>query len=229
MTQRQGLMATALLSSLLVGCAGMSASDQAPPPPSADALPSNGVMILQCGGTPVRVTLHNEEALIEAVHGQYILKRVASASGARYVDPQDSTTSFWNKGDKGMLTIKGDTFPECEPAGALVLQAGEWVVEDINGGGIIDRSRVTLNFGNDGRVSGRASCNNYVGAYEVQGRSLEVSQLVTTRKACAPSLNEQEARFVQSLEQSSRFRLSETGALVLEGEEGASHGDTSAP
>ena len=121
MTQRQGLMATALLSSLLVGCAGMSASDQAPPPPSADALPSNGVMILQCGGTPVRVTLHNEEALIEAVHGQYILKRVASASGARYVDPQDSTTSFWNKDDKGMLTIKGDTFPECEPAGALVL------------------------------------------------------------------------------------------------------------
>ena len=222
MTQRQGLMATALLSTLLVGCAGMSGSDQAPPPPSAEALPSSGVMILQCGGTPVRVTLHNEEALIEAVHGQYILKQVVSASGARYEDPQDSTTSFWNKGDKGMLTIKGDTFPECEPAGALILQAGEWVVEDINGGGIIDRSRVTLNFGNDGRVSGRASCNNYVGAYEVQGRNLTVSQLATTRKACAPSLNQQETRFVQSLEQASRFRLDETGALVLEGEEGGS-------
>ena len=222
MTQRQGLMATALLSSLLVGCAGLSGKDEAPPPPGADTLPTRGVMILQCGGTPVRVTLSGEQALIEGVHGQYLMEQVVSASGARYEVPGDSSTSFWNKGDKGMLTIKGDTFPECEPAGALVLQAGEWVVEDINAGGIIDRSRVTLNFGNDGRVSGRASCNNYVGAYEVQGRNLTVTQVATTRKACAPSLNQQEARFVQSLEQASRFRLDETGALILEGEEGAS-------
>ena len=59
-------------------------------------------MILQCGGTPVRVTLSGEQALIEGVHGQYLMEQVVSASGARYEVPGDSSTSFWNKGDKGM-------------------------------------------------------------------------------------------------------------------------------
>ncbi|MGI3132048.1 META domain-containing protein [Halopseudomonas pachastrellae] len=222
MIQRQGLVATLLLTGLLAGCAGLYETDQSPPPPppAEQGLPSNGVMILQCGGTPLRVTLHDEEALIEAMQGQYILKRVASASGARYVAPDDSTTSFWNQGAKGMLTIKGETFPECEPASALVLQAGEWVVEDINRQGIIDSSRMTLRFGNDGRVSGLASCNNYVGAYELNGQQLGFSQLTSTRKACAPALNGQETKFLKALENVTRFHLDNTGALVLETSDG---------
>ena len=222
MTTTKAALAVGLISAvLLAGCSNLESTE-----PAVDAseqgIPQRGVMILQCGGSPVRVTLTGEQALIEAMQGRFLLERVVTASGARYEAPDDSSTSFWNKGDKGLLTIRGESLPECEPAGALVLQAGEWVVEDINRGGLIDRSRVTLNFGNDGRVSGRASCNNYVGAYQVDGRTLQLSQLATTRRACAPALNEQETRFVQTLEQISRFHLDETGALILEGDEGGS-------
>ncbi|WP_338212400.1 META domain-containing protein [Halopseudomonas aestusnigri] len=222
MTTTKAALAVGLISAvLLAGCSNLESTE-----PAVDAseqgIPQRGVMILQCGGSPVRVTLTGEQALIEAMQGRFLLERVVTASGARYEAPDDSSTSFWNKGDKGLLTIRGESLPECEPAGALVLQAGEWVVEDINRGGIIDRSRVTLNFGNDGRVSGRASCNNYVGAYQVDGRTLQLSQLATTRRACAPALNEQETRFVQTLEQISRFYLDETGALILESDEGGS-------
>lgn len=222
MKARQAVLVAGMISAaLLAGCSNLESTEPEVVAPE-QGIPQRGVMILQCGGSPVRVTLTGEQALIEAMQGRFLLERVVTASGARYEAPGDSSTSFWNKGDKGMLTIKGESLPECEPAGALVLQAGEWVVEDINRGGIIDRSRVTLNFGNDGRVSGRASCNNYVGAYQVDGRSLQLSQLATTRRACAPALNEQETRFVQTLEQISRFHLDETGALILEGEEGGS-------
>lgn len=220
-TTKTALAAGIISALLLAGCSNLESTEPAVTAPE-QGIPQRGVMILQCGGSPVRVTLTGEQALIEAMQGRFLLERVVTASGARYEAPDDSSTSFWNKGDKGLLTIRGESLPECEPAGALVLQAGEWVVEDINRGGIIDRSRVTLNFGNDGRITGRASCNNYVGAYQVDGRSLQLSQLATSRRACAPALNEQETRFVQTLEQISRFRLDETGALILEGDEGGS-------
>lgn len=222
MTSTKAALAAGLISAVsLAGCSNLESTEPAVAA-SEQGIPQRGVMILQCGGSPVRVTLTGEQALIEAMQGRFLLERVVTASGARYEAPDDSSTSFWNKGDKGLLTIRGESLPECEPAGALLLQAGEWVVEDINRGGLIDRSRVTLNFGNDGRVSGRASCNNYVGAYQVDGRTLQLSQLATTRRACAPALNEQETRFVQTLEQISRFHLDETGALILEGDEGGS-------
>ena len=81
---------------------------------------------------------------------------------------------------------------------------------------------MTLNFGNDGRVSGIASCNNYTGAYTVAGSSLTVSQLVSTRKACIPRLGEQESNFLKALENVSEFKVSDTGALVLKTETGDS-------
>ena len=72
-----------------------------------------------------------------------------------------------------------------------------WRAEDIGGGGIIDRSRATLTFGVDGRISGSASCNNYSGSYALDRGALSfTSTLVVTQKACVPSLMDQERRFL---------------------------------
>ncbi len=221
MSANSPLIMTALLGSalLLSACATSDRpTSELPPPPQLEA--DSGVAILRCGSLPVRTTFNADQLTLEAGSDKYLLERVRSGSGAKYEVPGDSSTSYWLKGEKGMLVIKGESYPECEPAGALLLQAGEWVVEDINQGGIVDRSRVTLNFGNDGRVSGLASCNNYTGAYTVAGSSLTVSQLVSTRKACVPGLGEQETRFLQTLEQVSGFALSDTGALVLKTDSG---------
>jgi uncharacterized membrane protein len=66
-----------------------------------------------------------------------------------------------------------------DPAG--LLQGETWVVEDIDGGGIIDRSRVTIEFGDDGRVSGMASCNQYSANLARSAHPLHPSAQVSRR------------------------------------------------
>jgi heat shock protein HslJ len=98
-----------------------------------------------------------------------------------------------------------------------------WRAEDIGGGGIIDRSHATLTFGADGRISGSASCNNYSGRHVLErGRLAFTSVLVTTQKACAPSLMDQERRFLAILGAARRIELLPTGALLLSTPEGTS-------
>jgi heat shock protein HslJ/uncharacterized membrane protein/uncharacterized lipoprotein YbaY len=96
-----------------------------------------------------------------------------------------------------------------------ILLGGEWVVEDLNRGGIIDRSRISLLFDAEGRLGGLASCNRYTGQYEVSGEGLRVSKTASTLRACAPSLMDQEKKFLELLQSVQRFEIDRTGALVL--------------
>jgi heat shock protein HslJ/membrane-bound inhibitor of C-type lysozyme len=105
-----------------------------------------------------------------------------------------------------------------DPAG--LLQGETWVVEDIDGGGIIDRSRVTIEFGDDGRVSGMASCNQYSGRYTLTGETLTFSPLAATKKGCATALMQQETRVLSILEGSHRLDWTEDGALWLRADDG---------
>jgi heat shock protein HslJ len=93
----------------------------------------------------------------------------------------------------------------------------EWVVEDLNRAGIIDRSRVTLDFGADGHLSGRASCNTYAARYALAGEGIGVTGIVTTDRTCAPALMLQEQRFLEALVRTERVETTPDGALVLHG------------
>ncbi len=98
-----------------------------------------------------------------------------------------------------------------------------WRAEDIGGGGIIDRSRATLTFGADSRISGSASCNRYSGSYVLDRGALSfTSALVATQKACVPSLMDQERRFLAILGAARRIELLPTGALLVSTPEGKS-------
>ncbi|NVK57515.1 MAG: META domain-containing protein [Alteromonadaceae bacterium] len=77
---------------------------------------------------------------------------------------------------------------------------GVWQVEDIDAGGVIDFSMVTMDFTADDRVAGTTGCNQYTAGLEVDGDKLSVTQIVTTRRACAPALNNQEQRFLAALQ-----------------------------
>ena len=119
------------------------------------------------------------------------------------------------------VEVDGSTLKGCGGNPARLLQGAEWVVEDINAGGIIDRSRVTLNFWQDGRITGRASCNNLMGQYQLSGEGLSIGQVATTRMACAPALMAQEQRVLDTLAQVQRFDFDQTGALLLHAAEGS--------
>jgi heat shock protein HslJ/membrane-bound inhibitor of C-type lysozyme len=114
-----------------------------------------------------------------------------------------------------VVIFEGKMLEGCGGDPAALLQGEKWVVEDLDGRGIIDRSRMTLRFGSDGRVSGRASCNKYSATYSLTGEVLAVSEAALTRKACAESLMSQEKEFLGLLREVRRFSMSPDGALIL--------------
>lgn len=110
---------------------------------------------------------------------------------------------------------RGRVLQGCGGDATRLLRGKPWVVEDIEGSGIIDNSRVTLNFTADGRVSGRASCNGYNGPYSIGSEGITFGNFAATTMACAPSLMQQEDRFLKALVTTRRFELTPDGALVL--------------
>lgn len=120
------------------------------------------------------------------------------------------------------LTVDGDSRQGCGGDPQRLLQGVEWVVEDINHGGIIDSSRITINFLPEGRVAGRASCNNYMGSYQLTGEGLSFGQAASTMMACAPALMNQERAFLQVLAEVNSFDINPTGALILNTADGRS-------
>ena len=95
------------------------------------------------------------------------------------------------------------------------MRGAEWVVEDIGGAGIVDRSRATLKFDGDGRLTGLSSCNSYTTSYALPGEGLTIGRIASTMMACAHALMDQEQRFLGILQQVRRFDFTDDGALLL--------------
>ena len=74
---------------------------------------------------------------------------------------------------------------------------GEWNVTGYNNGkqavtSPIAGSTLTATFTPDGQVAGNGGCNTYSGPYKLDGTSLTVGPLVTTRMACEQAIMDQE-------------------------------------
>lgn len=98
-----------------------------------------------------------------------------------------------------------------------LLTGPEWQVRTIDGEKVIEGSRITLHFTDDGKVHGRTGCNLYDGGYQMTGEGLTISPLSQTRMACAPSVMKQEQDLIDVLQSVERFRIDDAGVLVLEG------------
>jgi putative lipoprotein len=70
-------------------------------------------------------------------------------------------------------------------------------------------------FGNDGRVSGRGGCNQYSGTVELEGASIIISHLISTKMACAPAQMDQETRFMSALQAARTYKMTEDNRLVF--------------
>lgn len=77
---------------------------------------------------------------------------------------------------------------------------GAWTVEYITERPVIDNSPAYIEFAEEARVGGNASCNRFTGAYVLSGSSLTFSNMASTKKMCFPALMEQEVRFLAALE-----------------------------
>jgi heat shock protein HslJ len=105
-----------------------------------------------------------------------------------------------------------------EPASLLL--GPEWIVESIDGDALIGEPDVTMAFDEGGRLTGLASCNRYLAAYELTGEGLSIAGGATTMMACEPALMDQERRFLDALDAIRRFEIAPDGALVLLADDG---------
>lgn len=95
---------------------------------------------------------------------------------------------------------------------SLALAGTSWRVTSYNNGrqavvSVLADTQLSLSFAADGRVSGSAGCNNFMGTYTVSGSSLKLGPPATTRKLCAqPGVMEQEQQFLKALESVATIR-----------------------
>lgn len=93
--------------------------------------------------------------------------------------------------------------------------AGNWLAEDIQGGGVIDRAQTTLELSADGSFHGSGGCNNYRGKAVIEGKSIAFGPVAATRMACPEALMNQEAKFFKALEKVKSWQINEQGKLIL--------------
>jgi len=109
-----------------------------------------------------------------------------------------------------------------EEAGVLVavdgllsdrLQQTEWILEDLNGTGVMDQVQTTLQFDEEGdRISGSGGCNRYFSGIEFEEdgatatrQAISLEAIGSTRMACPPAVMDQESRYFQSLQTAQRI------------------------
>lgn len=106
----------------------------------------------------------------------------------------------------------------CAGSAMDLLSGRSWYVTSMFGVNLVsptkDARELTLQI-NDGQISGRGTCNRYVGRAQIENGLLAFRELGTTRLACPANLRNLELRFLDALEASSGFDISRDGMLIL--------------
>jgi heat shock protein HslJ len=184
------------------------------------------------------LTISKDQIELETSYGQEKLitstpEAITTEAGSRYqvsaegqaleITIRDSLCRDSMSGMPYPRTVKiimsDKTLSGCGGQPVSLLMGDEWIVENIGNKGIIDFSRVTINFSEDGRIHGLAGCNQYSGSYQLSGELLSVGLLISTRRVCPEALMNQEAFFLELLQLATGFDFDEHGALIIKTKE----------
>lgn len=94
-----------------------------------------------------------------------------------------------------------------------------WLVEMVDGAGIIDTGQTSFVLSEDGRVATTIGCNRMAGKAEVEGDTISIGPLMSTKMACAEALMKQERLYGAALESARKWAV-EDGMLKLKNAEG---------
>jgi heat shock protein HslJ len=88
----------------------------------------------------------------------------------------------------------------------------EWVATGYNNGrggvvSILIDTEITALFGEDGRLTGSAGCNNYMTGFTVDGDAILIEPAATTRKMCAEDVMQQESEYLAALLMAETFNI----------------------
>ena len=120
---------------------------------------------------------------------------------------------------RAQLRLDDEEFSGCAGAPIDVLTGGEWFIERIGDAEVVPGTQPTIEFRieeGEARFSGLASCNRYMGRFELTGEGITLSPAASTMMACADEDQAaQERRLTGLLDEVYGFGVDEDGRLIL--------------
>jgi heat shock protein HslJ len=107
--------------------------------------------------------------------------------------------------------------PTAAPS-AAGLHRTAWRLENLGGVAAIPGVEATLEFPEEGKASGRGSCNRFFGSVEISGESIKFGPLASTKMACIDdAATAQEKKYLEALQAAERFALDGPALLIYSG------------
>jgi heat shock protein HslJ len=94
-----------------------------------------------------------------------------------------------------------------------------WQVTTFAGQTLLADHPITFEFDAEGSISGDASCNRFGGTCTIEGDTIKVGPLRSTRRACEPEIMQQEQKFLALISAATTW-LIEGDDLVLTAPDG---------
>jgi heat shock protein HslJ len=85
------------------------------------------------------------------------------------------------------------------------LAGSEWRPTEIDGVEIAEDAGIFIQFGAEGKVQGSGGCNRFTGKYEVDGDTIALGPLATTRMLCPDPVQQNEDRLFAGLARATKF------------------------
>ena len=102
----------------------------------------------------------------------------------------------------------------------VTLPGSAWQVITFAGQAPLANHPITFEFDNEGNIAGDASCNRFGGTCTIEGNTMKVGPLRSTRRACEPEIMQQEHKFLALLGSVRTWKIEGEEILVLTGEDG---------
>jgi heat shock protein HslJ len=100
----------------------------------------------------------------------------------------------------------------CTPKESAELTGTKWSLVSYGEASSVTQAvsgATTLDFGGDGKISGKAGCNSYGGRYTINGTDLKFGEVISTLMACADeNLMRQESEYLMALQSAAAFEMS---------------------
>jgi len=83
---------------------------------------------------------------------------------------------------------------------------------------VLVKTAPTMKFGQDDRITGRGSCNNYFASYEIgEGNALSVGMIGSTEMYCADEgVMDQEQKYFQALGKAATYEVDEQSLQIFD-------------
>lgn len=103
--------------------------------------------------------------------------------------------------------------PSDKPTSASLFDQS-WLVEYIDGIGVIAQPQATFRVSEAGKAGGSGPCNTYFATARVDGSTIAISDIGSTYKACAPEVMAEEKALFEALAKAASYRV-DGGKLTI--------------